>query len=62
LSSEAESITFTGGPADRLLREHASAVGQRVVSQPRKLGWRHRLVMALTITDAGAIAISSSAS
>ena len=57
MSSEAESITFTGSPADRL-REHASAVGQRVVSQPRKLGWRHRLVMALTITDAGAIAIA----
>jgi exopolysaccharide biosynthesis polyprenyl glycosylphosphotransferase len=57
LSSEAESITFTGSAADQL-RERASVVGQRVAAQPRKLGWRHRLIAALAVTDAGAIAIA----
>ena len=57
MSSEAESITFTGSAADQL-RERASVVGQRVAAQPRKLGWRHRLIAALAVTDAGAIAIA----
>jgi exopolysaccharide biosynthesis polyprenyl glycosylphosphotransferase len=57
LSSEAESIRFTGSAADQL-RERASVVGQRVAAQPRKLGWRHRLIASLAVTDAGAIAIA----
>jgi exopolysaccharide biosynthesis polyprenyl glycosylphosphotransferase len=57
LTSEAEAITIIGRPADRL-RERAATVGQRVASQPRKLGWRHRLVFALTVTDAGLIVVA----
>ncbi|WP_235508256.1 sugar transferase [Agromyces sp. Soil535] len=41
-------------PAD-LLRERAAAVGQRVAAQPRRLGWRKRLIVALTVTDAAAV-------
>ncbi|MFD4422592.1 sugar transferase [Agromyces sp. NPDC058484] len=57
MTSEAEPITLIGGSADRL-RERASAVGHRVAAQPRKLGWRNRLVAVLTITDSVAIVIA----
>ncbi len=57
MTSEADSITLIGGPAERF-RERAAAVGQRVTAQPRKLGWRKRLVAALTVTDAFAIVIA----
>ncbi|SFR72363.1 Undecaprenyl-phosphate galactose phosphotransferase, WbaP/exopolysaccharide biosynthesis polyprenyl glycosylphosphotransferase [Agromyces sp. CF514] len=54
MSSEAESITRLGMPGERLL-ERATAVGHRVVAQPRRLGWRHRLVFALSVTDAALV-------
>jgi exopolysaccharide biosynthesis polyprenyl glycosylphosphotransferase len=57
LSSEADPMTLIGNPAERL-RERAVAVGQRVAAQPRRLGWRRRLVYALTFTDAALIAIA----
>jgi exopolysaccharide biosynthesis polyprenyl glycosylphosphotransferase len=51
MSSEAEPITRLIMPGERLL-ERASAVTHRVAAQPRRLGWRHRLVFALSVTDA----------
>jgi len=57
LTAEADTITLAGPPADRLL-DRAAAVGQRVASQPRKLGWRHRLVFALAVTDAAGIVVA----
>jgi exopolysaccharide biosynthesis polyprenyl glycosylphosphotransferase len=51
MSSEAEPITRLTMPGERLL-ERASAVTHRVAAQPRRLGWRHRLVFALSVTDA----------
>lgn len=57
MTAEADTITLLGPPADRLL-DRAAAVGQRVASQPRKLGWRHRLVFALTVTDAAGIVVA----
>lgn len=57
VTTEAEPIALGGPPAERLLGR-AAAVGQRVASQPRKLGWRHRLVFALAATDAAGIVIA----
>ena len=57
MTAEADTITLAGPPADRLL-DRAAAVGQRVASQPRKLGWRHRLVFALAVTDAAGIVVA----
>jgi exopolysaccharide biosynthesis polyprenyl glycosylphosphotransferase len=58
LTTEADPGSLVGSPAERLLDRAVSvgaSVGQRVASQPRKLGWRHRLVFALTATDAAVI-------
>ncbi|KQM82795.1 sugar transferase [Agromyces sp. Leaf222] len=57
MSSEAEPITRIGIPGERLL-ERASAVGQRVTAQPRRLGWRRRLVVAISVTDAAIVLVA----
>ncbi|MBT2498941.1 sugar transferase [Agromyces sp. ISL-38] len=50
-------MTFVGRPADRLIGR-AAVVGRRVVAQPRRLGWRRRLVYALALTDTALIAVA----
>ncbi|ANJ26293.1 sugar transferase [Agromyces aureus] len=58
MSTEAEPIARLGRlPGERLLGR-ASAAGARVVAQPRRLGWRRRLVAALSITDAALVLIA----
>jgi exopolysaccharide biosynthesis polyprenyl glycosylphosphotransferase len=57
LSSDAHPTTLIGNPGERLL-ERAAVVSQRVAAQPRRLGWRHRLLFALTLTDACLIAVA----
>ena len=57
MSGEVDTMLLVPSPAERL-RDRAAAVGQRVVAQPRRLGWRKRLVAALTVTDAAAIVVA----
>jgi len=50
-------VPFVITATDRL-RERTAAVGERVVAQPRRLGWRRRLIIAISVTDAAVIALT----
>ncbi|GAA1962269.1 sugar transferase [Agromyces allii] len=57
MSTEAEPIVRLVRPGERLLGR-ASAAGARVVAQPRRLGWRRRLVAAISVTDAALVLVA----
>ena len=57
MSADTDSMAILVTPADRL-HGHAATVGQRVVAQPRRLGWRRKLVIALAVTDAAFVTVA----